>query len=76
MCAQARNICFKAFDNRSRSKHLKPKKLWGGGGGQFDPPPPPSRPLGLKFKKPMKEYKLHAHVTNTLLEVTTGDEEC
>ena len=37
MCSQTRNSCAKAFDNRSRSKNLKPKKLTGG--GQFDPPP-------------------------------------
>ena len=36
MCSQTRNSCAKAFDNRSRSKNLKPKKSRG---GQFDPPP-------------------------------------
>ena len=36
MCSQTRNSCAKAFDNRSRSKNLKPKKLRGGGGGQID----------------------------------------
>ena len=37
----SRNSCAKAFDNRSRSKNLKPKKSRGG--SQFDP----SRLLGL-----------------------------
>ena len=45
MCSQTRNSCAKAFDNRSRSKNLKPKKSRG---GQFDPPPP-SRLLGLNL---------------------------
>ena len=30
MCSQTRNSCVKAFDNRSRSKNLKPKKSRGG----------------------------------------------
>ena len=38
MCSQTRNSCAKAFNNRSRSKNLKPKNR-GMGGGQFDPPP-------------------------------------
>ena len=41
MCSQIRNSCAKAFDNRSRSKNLKPKKSKGG--GQFDPPLKASR---------------------------------
>ena len=45
MCSQTRNSCAKAFDNRSRSKNLMPKKSRG---GQFDSPPPP-RPLGLNY---------------------------
>ena len=39
MCFQTRNSCAKAFNNRSRSKKLKPKKSRRGGGGQFDPNP-------------------------------------
>ena len=35
MCSQTRNSCAKAFDNRSRTKILQPKKSRGG--GQFDP---------------------------------------
>ena len=31
MCSQTRNSCAKAFDNRSRSKNLKPKNSRGGG---------------------------------------------
>ena len=31
MCSQTRNSCAKAFDNRPRSKNLKPKKSRGGG---------------------------------------------
>ena len=31
MCSQTRNSCAKAFDNRSRSKNLKPKKSSGEG---------------------------------------------
>ena len=34
MCLQTRNSCAKAFDNRSRSKNLKPKKSRRGGGGK------------------------------------------
>ena len=44
MCSQTRNSCAKAFDNRSRNKNLKPKKLRG---GQFDSPP--SRLVGLSM---------------------------
>ena len=43
MCSQTRNSCAKAFDNRPRSKNLKPKKLRGGGGNLTSP----SRLLGL-----------------------------
>ena len=42
MCSQTRNSCAKAFDNRSRGKHLKPKKSRG---VNLTPPPPPSRLL-------------------------------
>ena len=38
MCSQTSNSCAKAFDNQSRRKNLKPKKLRGG--GQFNSPPP------------------------------------
>ena len=44
MCSQTRKGCAKAFDNRARSKNLKPKKSRGGG---VNLTPPPSRLLGL-----------------------------
>ena len=47
MCSQTRNSCATAFDNRSRSKILKPKKSRG---CQFAPPSP-SRLLGLRENK-------------------------
>ena len=61
MCSQTDNSCAKAFDNRSRSKNLKPKKSRGGGVNltcQFDPPPPPPRLLGLNLKCEMKVHSL------------------
>ena len=51
MCSQTRNSCAKAFDNRSRSKNLKPKKSRRGVNlTPPPPPPPPSRLLGLSWK--------------------------
>ena len=38
--SQTRNSCAKAFDNRSKSKNSKPKKIEGG--GSIWPPPPSS----------------------------------
>ena len=38
-----------SFDNRSRSKNLKPKKSRGG--GQFDPPPLKASRVNTKFEK-------------------------
>ena len=40
MCSQPRNSCAKAFDNRSRSKTLKPEKSREGGGVNLTPFPP------------------------------------
>ena len=48
MCSQTRNSCAKDFDNRLRSKNLKPKKSRGGGGPNLIPSP--SRLLGLKYQ--------------------------
>ena len=45
MCLQINNKCAKAFDNRSRSKNLKPKKSR----GVNLTPPPSSRLLGLMY---------------------------
>ena len=49
MCSQTRNSCAKAFDNRSRSKNLKPKNR--GGGDQFGTPLKASRvnPIDMIF---------------------------
>ena len=38
ICSQTRNSCAKAFDNRSKSKNLKPKKIEGGGVNLTPPP--------------------------------------
>ena len=45
MCQQTKNNCTKAFDNRSRSKNLKPKKSR----GVNLTPPSPSRLLRVKY---------------------------
>ena len=54
MCSQTRNSCAKAFDNRSRSKNLKPKKLRG---GQIVNPPTSPRLLGLTLDKVTRRHK-------------------
>ena len=49
MCSQTRNSCAKPFDNRSRSKTLKPKKIEGG--GSIWPPPPSLKASRVKNGK-------------------------
>ena len=59
MCSQTRNSCAKAFDNRSRSKNLKPKNR---GGCQFDPLPP----LKASRVKLLAESLNYVHMALTL----------
>ena len=47
MCSETGNSCAKVFDNRSRSKNLKPKKSRGE--GQFDSPPLPFNASRVKL---------------------------
>ena len=69
MCSQTRNSCAKAFDNRLRSKNLKPKKSRGG--GQFDPSPP-WRLLGLKCNTVIREGECWL----LLLSLLLGQRRC
>ena len=65
MCSQTRNSCAKAFDNRSRSKSLKPKKKREG--VNLTPPPPPSRLLGLNRSLMIESHNFEQYLNMTQL---------
>ena len=74
MCLQTRNSCAKAFDNRSRSKNLKPK-ISRGGGGQFDPPPlKASRVKDIVVEELVLSTKVKTHSRSPAEQKTTKGE--
>ena len=75
MCSQTRNSCAKAFDNRSRSKNLKPKKSRGGA-GQFNPPPSSRLPRVNKHAQSILQHVYNqpcmALPTTSMIWVNSG----